>query len=126
MEVTEAIKEEGYLHQGMKDLLVSLPSSVDTKEAKEKVDAFFDEVSLCGHALWMLREQEKTKAVPSVCPLSSCYEEFYTLIESLFVKLMPPQSSFLETMERHYANVRKQHAGWQKQHPANDTNETKG
>ena len=36
VEVTEAIKKEGYLHEGMKDLLASLQSSVDTTSAKLK------------------------------------------------------------------------------------------
>eukprot|EP00942_MAST-04A_sp_MAST-4A-sp1_P006765 g6765.t1 len=102
VEVTEAIKEKGYLHDGMKNLLESFPSSVDTKEAKEKVDTFFNEVSLCGPRIVDAPgSEDKKKLCELFVPYQHSMAQFYILIESLFVKPITPQSaSFLETMER--------------------------
>jgi hypothetical protein len=100
VEVTEAIKKEGYLHQGMKDLLASLQSSVDTTSATKRMDAFFNGVSLCGPRIVDAPGNGERKLCELFVPYHHAMKSFYTLIESLFVKPMPPQSSFLETMER--------------------------
>ena len=88
------------MHQGMKNLLASLPSSVDTKECKKKVDAFFKEVSLCGPRIVDAPGNPENKLCELFVPYQHAMRSFYTLIESLFVKPITPQSSFLETMER--------------------------
>ena len=100
MEVTEAIKKEGYLHQGMKNLLASLQSSVDTTNATKRVNAFFEEVSLCGPRIVNAPGNSERKLCELFVPYHHAMKSFYTLIESLFVKPIMPQSSFLETMER--------------------------
>merc|ERR1711871_769971 len=100
VEVTEAIKKEGYLHEGMKKLLESLPSSVDTTSATERVNAFFEEVSLCGPRIVNAPGNPENKLCELFVPYKHAMRSFYTLIESLFVKPIPPQTSFLETMER--------------------------
>eukprot|EP00944_MAST-04C_sp_MAST-4C-sp1_P006229 g6229.t1 len=101
VEVTEAIKEKGYLHEGMKKLLESFPSSADTENAKKNVDTFFNEVSLCGPRIVDAPgAKEKTKLCELFVPYKRAMANFYTLIESLFVTPITPQSSFLETMER--------------------------
>ena len=47
VEVSEAIKKNGYLHKGMKTLLKSLGGR-KTRQARKLVESFFNEVSLCG------------------------------------------------------------------------------
>ena len=44
--------------------------------------------------------ESENKLCELFVPYKHAMRSFYTLIESLFVKPMPPQSSFLETMER--------------------------
>ena len=52
-------------------------------------------------ALWMLLvSEDKKKLCELFVPYQHSMAQFYTLIESLYVKPMMPQSSFLETMER--------------------------
>ena len=99
VEVTEAIKEEGYLHQGMEKLLASLQSSVDTTSATKRVNAFFEEVSLCGPRIVNAPGNSERKLCELFVPYHHAMKNFYTLMESLFVKPITPQSSFLETME---------------------------
>merc|ERR1711871_224417 len=95
------IKKEGYLHEGMKKLLASLQSSVDTTYATKRVNAFFEGVSLCGPRIVDApASEDKKKLCELFIPYQHSMAQFYTLIESLFVKPIPPQSSFLETMER--------------------------
>merc|ERR1711871_175026 len=95
------IKKEGYLHEGMKKLLASLQSSVDTTDATERVNAFFKEVSLCGPRIVDAPgSEDKKKLCELFIPYQHSMAQFYTLLESLFVKRIPPQSSFLETIER--------------------------
>merc|ERR1711871_532599 len=100
VEVTEAIKKEGYLHKGMKDLLASLQSSVDTTNATKRVNAFFEEVSLCGPRIVDAPGNPENKLCELFVPYKHAMRSFYNLIENLFVKPITPQSSFLETMER--------------------------
>eukprot|EP00943_MAST-04B_sp_MAST-4B-sp1_P008981 g8981.t1 len=100
VEVTEAIKKGGYLHKGMKDLVASLSSSVDTRNATDRVDAFFEEVSLCGPRIVNAPGNNERKLCELFVPYHHAMKSFYTLIESLFLTPITIQSSFLETMER--------------------------
>ena len=88
-----------YLHIYL-DLVASLSSSVDTQNATDRVDAFFEEVSLCGPRIVNAHGNNERKLCELFVPYHHAMKSFYTLIESLFVTPMPPQSSFLETMER--------------------------
>ena len=63
-EVTDSIKENGYLHNGMTSLITSL--ELDTK-LKEYVDRVFKDVSLCGpRARQPGLRNEAVSTVPSV------------------------------------------------------------
>eukprot|EP00942_MAST-04A_sp_MAST-4A-sp1_P000771 g771.t1 len=102
VEVSEAIKVDGYLHKGMKKLLKSLGEH-KTKYARKIVDSFFNEVSLCGPRIVdQPGAKDKTKLCELFIPYKHAMTQFYNLIELLFAKPMTVQegsTSFLESME---------------------------
>jgi hypothetical protein len=103
VEVTEAIKVDGYLHQGMIKLLDSLKSSRNRKKqnAKKMVDKFFNEVSICGPRIVDAPGNSENKLCELFVPYKHAMRNFYNLIKSLYIKPMKIQtSSFLETMEK--------------------------
>eukprot|EP00943_MAST-04B_sp_MAST-4B-sp1_P001356 g1356.t1 len=102
VEVSDAIKKDGYLHEGMLNLLNSLTSIPSRKkqDAKDLVHSFFDDVSLCGPRIVNAPGNPENKLCELFVPYKHAMRKFYNLIESLFVTPIMPQSSFLETMER--------------------------
>ncbi len=103
VEVTDTIKKNGYLHTGMKDLLKSL-GTTKTKHARELVDSFFNEVSLCGPRI--VDEpgaKDKTKLCELFIPYKHAMTNFYNLIKSLYqIRLSVQEASFLETVEKSF------------------------
>merc|ERR1711871_158680 len=105
-EVKEAIKYGGYIHEGMKQLIDSLPlpaslNNLKHNETKRVVEEFFRDVSLCGPRIVDAPgAKEETKLCQLFIPYQHTMERFYDLIQSVFLTEMTPQSSFLETMER--------------------------
>eukprot|EP00942_MAST-04A_sp_MAST-4A-sp1_P011953 g11953.t1 len=98
-EVTDAIKHEGHLHTGMRELLQSLEKE-KTKHANKLVDSFFNEISLCGPRIIDAPDaKDKKKLCELFIPYQHSMTKFYNLIELLFVKPIKVQESFLETME---------------------------
>ncbi len=111
VEVTDTIKKDGYLHEGMKKLLHTLGRS-KTKHAKKLVDSFFNEVSLCGPRIVDAPgEKDKTKLCELFIPYQHSMTQFYHLIEKIFYQPLNAQqsSSFLQTMEN--ALHTRQHNG---------------
>ena len=100
VEVTDAIKKDGYLHKGMKKLLESLGKS-KTKHAKKLVDSFFNEVSLCGPRIVDEPGKSEHKLCELFIPYHHAMKHFYNLIKKLFYQPLNVQesSSFLQTME---------------------------
>jgi hypothetical protein len=104
VEVTEAIKRNGYIHRGMLQLLKSLRFSQTNRKirnAKKLVNAFFHDVSLCGPRIV---EEPGRKDKKKLCELFIPYEHsmtrFYNLIEDLYATpIRVQESSFLERME---------------------------
>ncbi len=101
-EVTDTIKKNGYLHEGMMNLLDSLSSMSKSKKknANRLINTFFDEVSLCGPRIVDAPGgKERTKLCELFIPYKHAMTNFYNLIESLYTQPLQIQSSFLETME---------------------------
>ena len=103
VEVSEAIKKNGYLHTGMKKLLKSLGTTkTKHKHAETLINSFFNEVSLCGPRIV---DAPGTKDKKKLCELFIPYQhsmtQFYHLIEKIFYQPLNAQqsSSFLQTME---------------------------
>ncbi len=102
-EVTDTIKKNGYLHNGMKQLLDSLESIHNSKKqnAKGMVDSFFNDVSLCGPRIVDAPGNPENKLCELFVSYKHAMKTFYSLIESLYMQPVPIQtSSFLETMEK--------------------------
>ncbi len=104
VEVTETIKKNGLLHKGLIKLLESLKNTGNEKvtNAKKLINAFFNDVALCGPRIV---DAPGVKGESKLCELFIPYRhsmnQFYQLIESLYVNPLPVQTpSFLETMER--------------------------
>jgi hypothetical protein len=102
VEVTDTIKKSGYLHEGMLQLLDSLESIRNSKKqnAKNLVDSFFNDVSLCGPRIVDAPGNSENKLCELFVPYKHAMKNFYSLIENLYMQPMPIQTSFLETMER--------------------------
>jgi len=103
VEVTDTIKNNGYLHKGMKKLLDSLSSVSRSKKetANQLVDKFFNEVSLCGPRIIDAPGKPENKLCELFVPYKHAMRNFYNLIESLYTQPLSIQtSSFLETMEK--------------------------
>ena len=101
-EVKESIKEEGYLHAGMKKLIDSLPAVSGSKkvELTKLTNSFFHDVSLCGPRIVDAPDaKDRKKLCQLFIPYQHSMAQFYRLIESLFTQPLPTQSSMLETME---------------------------
>jgi hypothetical protein len=103
-EVVDSIKKNGYIHEGMLALINSLPSINKSQKdtIKKSIDAFFDEVSLCGPRIVnMPSAKDKTKLCELFIPYRHTMSTFYNVLANLYVDPMPAQqaSSFLETME---------------------------
>jgi hypothetical protein len=113
VEVTDAIKKNGFLHNGMMKLINSLQLSDKEKKttaAKESVDSFFNDVSLCGPRIVNAPDaKDEKKLCQLFIPYQHSLTQFYNLIEGLLVKPMKIQGSFLETMETTF--VKRQVAG---------------
>jgi len=103
VEVTDTIKNNGYLHKGMKKLLDSLSSVSRSKKetANQLVDKFFNEVSLCGPRIIDAPGKPENKLCELFVPYKHAMRNFYNLIEHLYFKPIDVQqsSSFLESME---------------------------
>ncbi len=109
VEVTDTIKNNGYLHNGMLNLLDTLPHVNNEKKrnANQLVNSFFQGISLCGPRII---DAPNANDDVKLCELFFSYHHsmktFYKLIENLYVTPMPPQASslFLETMEQSLLN----------------------
>eukprot|EP00943_MAST-04B_sp_MAST-4B-sp1_P007895 g7895.t1 len=105
VEVTDTIKINGYLHEGMLQLLDSLVVFKERPDAKEKtketISTFFNAISLCGPRIV---DEPGAKDKKKLCELFVPYQhsmtQFYNLIESMYVVQNQKTSSFVETMER--------------------------
>eukprot|EP00944_MAST-04C_sp_MAST-4C-sp1_P000005 g5.t1 len=110
-EVKESIKQEGYLHAGMKKLINSLPSVSGSKktELTNLTTSFFHGISLCGPRIVDAPGvKDRKKLCQLFIPYQHSMTQFYRLIESLFTQPQPMQPSMLETME---SSFRKRQAG---------------
>jgi hypothetical protein len=105
-EVKDSIEMNGYIHDGMNQLIDSLDSSDGkwSKKAKKNLTAFFKEVSLCGPRIVDApNSKDTTKLCELFVPYKHTMSEFYKLIKQFFVTDIPEQdasSSFLEMMEK--------------------------
>jgi hypothetical protein len=99
--VTEAIKHNGYLHRGMMDLLDSLPSlsSSEKENAKNLVNIFFNEVSLCGPRILDAPGNSERKLCELFVPYHHAMKNFYTLIENLFVRNVGNRRKLLSNVQ---------------------------
>jgi hypothetical protein len=102
--VTDTIKKNGYLHNGMKDLLKSLRTT-KTKHAETLIDSFFNEVSLCGPRIVDAPgAEDKMKLCELFVPYQHSMTQFYNLLEQVLEKPMKIQESsssysLLQTLE---------------------------
>jgi len=99
-EVTDTIKQNGYLHKGMKKLLRSLGRH-KTRNANKLVNSFFKEVSLCGPRIVESPRKNERKLCELFIPYHHAMKQFYKLIEKLYYQPLNVQqsSSFVQTME---------------------------
>lgn len=71
------------------------------QNAKDLVESFFNDVSLCGPRIVDAPGNSENKLCELFAPYKHAMKNFYNLIESLYMQSMPIQTpSFLETMER--------------------------
>ena len=102
-EVVDSIKKNGYIHEGMLALIKSL-ESINTPQkdiVKKSIDAFFDEVSLCGPRIVDNPANDEHKLCELFIPYHHSMKSFYKVLANLYINPIPAQqaSSFLETTE---------------------------
>jgi hypothetical protein len=102
-EVTEAIKKGGYIHNGMKKLLISLKNhikKIDIDKTQQLIKQFFDGVTLCGPRIINApRSKDDKKLCELFVPYQHSMKNFYNLIENMLPKNVEPML-FMETMEQ--------------------------
>jgi hypothetical protein len=102
-EVVDSIKKNGYIHEGMLALIKSLESinTLQKDTVKKSIDAFFDEVSLCGPRIVDNPVNDEHKLCELFIPYHHSMKSFYNVLANLYINPIPAQqaSSFLETME---------------------------
>jgi hypothetical protein len=98
-EVNEALKWDGYLHQGMRDVLAELPRA---SALGERINVFFQEISMCGPRI--LQEPGVDGEI-SLCqlfvPYTHVLAQFHTELAAFY-----QQPSFLEVAGDRLGKVR--------------------
>ena len=84
--VNNSIKKEGYLHKGMKNLVAALPKISLKKryDTIKLVDAFFNDVSLCGPRIVDAPGNSERKLCELFVPYRHAMKSFYNLIKDLY------------------------------------------
>tara|TARA_A100001015_G_scaffold287736_1_gene357811 strand:+ start:151 stop:1911 length:1761 start_codon:yes stop_codon:yes gene_type:complete len=87
VEVTDTIKRNGYLHEGMKKLIDFLPGI--NKERKKNaiilINDFFHSVTLCGPRIVISPGNDKTKFCELFVPYQHSMNQIYELISSFYI-----------------------------------------
>ena len=101
-EVTDALKKNGYLHQGMTDVLKAMGTNKEVKQIlQQRIDGFFKELSLCGPRLV---DEPGTEGEKQLCQLFVPYghvlKHFYNELAGLY-----QSNSFLEVNEYRLGKV---------------------
>jgi hypothetical protein len=99
-EVTKAIKENGYIHEGMKKLLREVHQGNEHKAiAMNLINKYFEEVKLCGpRIIDAPRSTDDKKLCELFVPYHHSMKNFYKLIERMYTRPLNEPVLFIETM----------------------------
>jgi hypothetical protein len=112
-EVSDALKEHGYLHEGMVDLINALSKvnkNIKQQEALKQINDIFGDIDMCGPRIFDVPGKiDETKMCELFMPYKHIMSNFYNLISSFYFKKVNPQhaakkTSFLEVMETSFRN----------------------
>ena len=101
VEVTESLKEHGYLHAGMNKMLDALPGVglMAKKRVKQLVNDFFAEITLCGPRIVNAPGKRDTiKLCELFVPYKHSMTQLFELVKKLYALKEPVQNSFLQIL----------------------------